>query len=634
MTTVRTIQQRRDTAANWRTVNPTLAIGEVGWETDTRRAKLGNGTFGWNALAYASASAGFNVRDYGWTAPTTSVPKPDNTAALQAAIAAAYAWQLANDPLRASRYATNRKADVDFASMGFVQSADMTGIPTGATLVRFDWHQPVHGESVLIKNHEDGTKNGVYTVNSAGAWPRRADLDTSAEWASATYLEGASVHVRDGYHQGKSTWYHRNYQTIYFNLGVDVSDWWGVSRQARPVVVSDGQPIYVSDQVEVLAGVELHLTGPIVALSNAANREQLLVFRQNASWSGHLTAYCESLYGGVLINGAASENAASFGSGEVFGVKQRGVYVARDVLPGSATCPIFGVQTSLFGFDLPERIVVGGADVCAHIASTDHSVNIYALAGTVGAWVLGGALRLDITTDYCTEEQIVFDACGALSGSVKAIFAGFGGSVATQMFVFGRTIPYAYAQNNTIDLTFTINGYRRSYTDCFAIGNTRATTLRLASDSGSTFFSNLVRWTDAAVAPSVVIEANIPAGVTPVVFASGITQGGVVRYTQGGLARTIEATSRFSADRGDASVTLAASEVPNQLFATALTVNRTVTLPTTGLYPGLSFTVIRTGLGAFTLAVGSAKTIPASTAASVRVEYSGSAWVLTNYSPL
>lgn len=43
---------RRDTAANWATSNPTLAAGEPGFETDTNKLKLGNGTSPWNSLAY------------------------------------------------------------------------------------------------------------------------------------------------------------------------------------------------------------------------------------------------------------------------------------------------------------------------------------------------------------------------------------------------------------------------------------------------------------------------------------------------------------------------------------------------------------------------------------------------------
>lgn len=50
--TVATIQLRRDTAANWTSANPTLASGEWGYETDTKRRKLGDGTTAWASLRY------------------------------------------------------------------------------------------------------------------------------------------------------------------------------------------------------------------------------------------------------------------------------------------------------------------------------------------------------------------------------------------------------------------------------------------------------------------------------------------------------------------------------------------------------------------------------------------------------
>ena len=51
------IQQRRDTAANWTSVNPTLADGEFGIEKDTRKFKIGDGTTAWNSLGYGTLSA-------------------------------------------------------------------------------------------------------------------------------------------------------------------------------------------------------------------------------------------------------------------------------------------------------------------------------------------------------------------------------------------------------------------------------------------------------------------------------------------------------------------------------------------------------------------------------------------------
>jgi len=46
------IQFRRDTAANWTSVDPTLANGEMGYETDTGKSKMGDGTTAWTLLSY------------------------------------------------------------------------------------------------------------------------------------------------------------------------------------------------------------------------------------------------------------------------------------------------------------------------------------------------------------------------------------------------------------------------------------------------------------------------------------------------------------------------------------------------------------------------------------------------------
>lgn len=47
------IQLRRDTEAQWASVNPTLAQGEFGIETDTNLFKIGDGSTAWNSLDYA-----------------------------------------------------------------------------------------------------------------------------------------------------------------------------------------------------------------------------------------------------------------------------------------------------------------------------------------------------------------------------------------------------------------------------------------------------------------------------------------------------------------------------------------------------------------------------------------------------
>lgn len=59
------IQFRNDIAATWTSVNPILAIGEIGLETDTGQFKIGNGSSTWTARPYG-----------GIVGPVSTVPGP------------------------------------------------------------------------------------------------------------------------------------------------------------------------------------------------------------------------------------------------------------------------------------------------------------------------------------------------------------------------------------------------------------------------------------------------------------------------------------------------------------------------------------------------------------------------------
>jgi len=55
MPVVTQVQVRRGTASQWTSANPTLASGEWGFETDTGKVKIGNGSSAWNSLGYTGA---------------------------------------------------------------------------------------------------------------------------------------------------------------------------------------------------------------------------------------------------------------------------------------------------------------------------------------------------------------------------------------------------------------------------------------------------------------------------------------------------------------------------------------------------------------------------------------------------
>ena len=65
-----TIQIRRDLALTWSTVNPVLAAGQLGYETNTNKLKVGDGATVWTALAYFGAAGTGTVTSVAMSMPT------------------------------------------------------------------------------------------------------------------------------------------------------------------------------------------------------------------------------------------------------------------------------------------------------------------------------------------------------------------------------------------------------------------------------------------------------------------------------------------------------------------------------------------------------------------------------------
>ncbi|HCB59110.1 MAG TPA: hypothetical protein DEP82_14640 [Arthrobacter bacterium] len=93
------IQYRRDTAANWTAVNPVLAAGEPGYETETDKYKIGDGVSAWSALVYHSDDAANNSTYAGSGLLSTPRPRQPLNANLLTSFQAGHGWTSANTPL-------------------------------------------------------------------------------------------------------------------------------------------------------------------------------------------------------------------------------------------------------------------------------------------------------------------------------------------------------------------------------------------------------------------------------------------------------------------------------------------------------------------------------------------------------
>ena len=121
------IQLRRDTAANWTTANSILAEGEIGYETNTGKYKIGTGAATWSSLSYfTSGAASGTVTSVALSTPTglTTTGSPVTTSGtLAVAFTAGY-----------SIPTTSSQTNWDSAYTNRITSLTTTGSSGAATL--------------------------------------------------------------------------------------------------------------------------------------------------------------------------------------------------------------------------------------------------------------------------------------------------------------------------------------------------------------------------------------------------------------------------------------------------------------------------------------------------------------------
>lgn len=79
------LQHRRGTAAQWAAANPVLAVGEMGFETDTGRLKVGNGSTNYISLDWTATVVGRSEIDTVNSSVSTVTGLFNQTVTLEAA---------------------------------------------------------------------------------------------------------------------------------------------------------------------------------------------------------------------------------------------------------------------------------------------------------------------------------------------------------------------------------------------------------------------------------------------------------------------------------------------------------------------------------------------------------------------
>jgi hypothetical protein len=158
-----------------------------------------------------------------------------------------------------------------------------------------------------------------------------------------------------------------------------------------------------------------------------------------------------------------------------------------------------------------------------------------------------------------------------------------------------------------------------------------------AYDSSSPSYAAVEIGNSGDAPVNVVVQNNNYQGTTftsgdPIKVSAGKWGAGCYRSKNAG---SWDYDGGVSADRGDNSFNVEVGvDKKVQRLATAITAPRTIGLATATAYEGAEFEFVRTGLGAGTVDVGGLKTLPAATASSAAVVFTGGAWALKRYGTL
>ena len=184
-------QQRRDTAANWTFNNPTLLAGELGYETDTGKWKVGTGSTAWTSLAYTPWSL------------IAAFPITDASIASNAEIAVS---KLADGTARQLLQTDAAGTGVEWASnIDVPGTLDVTGAATFDNNVTVQGDLTVNGTTTTIdttnlaiedKNIEIGKVATPTDITAdGGGITLKGTIDKTITWVDATDAWTFSEHV-------------------------------------------------------------------------------------------------------------------------------------------------------------------------------------------------------------------------------------------------------------------------------------------------------------------------------------------------------------------------------------------------------------------------------------------------------
>jgi hypothetical protein len=190
------IQTRRGTAASWTSTNPTLAAGEFGYETDTGKFKIGNGSTAWASLAYTAAATAVTYLFNATSGQTTFSGTDANGLTLAYTVGAEQVYLNGVLQVRGSDYTASNGTSIVLASGAL--TSDVLNVIAYSAMTVTDTYTQAQADAKFIQvantpNPSNPVLNSTFQVwqrGTSGVLGGTGTTYTADRWATYTASSG------------------------------------------------------------------------------------------------------------------------------------------------------------------------------------------------------------------------------------------------------------------------------------------------------------------------------------------------------------------------------------------------------------------------------------------------------------